>query len=159
MENGTNSTSSPPPRRGTFLRGCATGCLIVLVVVALALYGAYRAIRGHYPSLTERLREQGYEVVRGQYLECKDPIESRTVFLGQNVVLHAGSSRGIAILAQTAEIHATVEGNVYFFGQQLIVGSNAELKHNLHVVADRVVKQGQVNGELRGYYREMVTRP
>lgn len=129
----------------------------MVFLVAIGTYGAYRALRGRYPSLTERLRHQGYEVVQGQFLDIADPVAVRTVFGGQHVQIRAGSRRGIAILAQTAEIHGTVEGNVYFCGQEITIAAGAEIKHHLHVVADRVVNKGRVDGEIRGYYREIQT--
>lgn len=138
-----------------FFRGCAVGCLTIVLLMALGMFGAYRALRGRYPSLTERLRDQGYEVVRGQFLDIAEPVSARTVFLGQHVRILAGSRRGIAILAQTAEIHGTVEGNVYFWGQEITIAADAELKHHLHVTADRVIKKGRIEGEVRGYYREL----
>lgn len=138
-----------------FLRGCAVGCLTTCLFLAAGFYGAYRVARGRYPSLTERLRAQGYEVVRGQFIEVRDPIASRTVFFGQHVRVLAGSSRGIAVVAQTAELDGAIEGNVYFVGQQLTIARGATLKHHLHVVADQITKSGRVEGELRGYYREL----
>lgn len=143
-------------RRGWRFRGCALGCLFVMLLFAVGLWGAWHFLRRHYAGAVSRMGEQGYTTIKGQFVEVNEPLTNRTVIFAQSVRLANGSERGIAIVAQYARISGAVKGNAYFFGQLLVVEPDAELVHNLHVVAQRVELQGSLRGELRGYFAELL---
>lgn len=153
-----HADEQPVTRRGCGFRGCALGCLLVLLLFTVSLCGAWQFLRKHYAGAVSRMGEQGYTTIQGQFVEVNEPLTNRTVIFAQSVRLQNGSERGIAIVAQSARISGTVKGNAYFFGQLLIVEPDAELIHNLHVVAQRVELQGTLRGELRGYYAKLVQR-
>lgn len=144
----------PGSRRGKgCLFGCGVGCLVVLALLGAAVYVGFR----FYGEFMRKFESEGYDRVEGQVIEVARTITNRTIFAGQMVKITRGSERGIAILAQTAEIDGRVVGNVRFVGQMLTVKPGAVLERDLDVMAQVVNLYGTVAGKVTGVYQVICT--
>ncbi len=146
---------SDPNRKRSRLPGCALGCLFILLTLVILGYGGYRFIRNQIDTVVDRFEREGYSQRTGQFLDVKDTLLNPTVFLAQEVTIRNGSDRGIAILAQKADLHGPIEGNVHFIGQIVTVHEDAVLKRDLDVKAQVVNVFGTVEGKITGAYRTL----
>ncbi|MHC4446724.1 MAG: bactofilin family protein, partial [Planctomycetota bacterium] len=77
-----------------------------------------------------------------------------TVYTCQVFTLKADADADIAIMAQTAQIHGTVSGDLDFFGQLLMIRRGAVIKGDLNVKGAQVIDLlGRVEGEITGSYQ------
>lgn len=152
----------PPPivarkNKGCCL-GCSIGCLVALLLLGILGYLGGQFLYKQYQAVMERFEREGYHRVEGQVLEITEPPSEPTIYVGQVVRLHAGSTRGVAMVCQAGEIEGTVEGNVHFYGQMLTVHTNAHLMRDLNIVGQVANVYGQVDGEVKGSY-QVLNRP
>ncbi|MBN1269211.1 MAG: hypothetical protein JXB04_06455 [Kiritimatiellae bacterium] len=137
-------------------RGCLSGCLVVILLVALLAAGAWLFLRRYViENFLARMERQGYHVVREQFIEVREPVQEPTVYYGQTVRLGGGSERGVAIVARTAEVAGHFKGNVRFFGQALTVERGALIDYDLHAFAQVISLYGRVEGEVTGVHLEL----
>ncbi len=135
------------------LSGCAIGCLVILILLAVAGYAGYRFVKSQYHMFLARFERQGYSRVEQQFVETKEPVKEPTVFIGQTIKIRHGSERGIAMLCQNAEINGLVKGNVHFIGQELTIHKGAQLMYDLDVTAQILNVYGTVQGHITGTYQ------
>ncbi len=157
-------TAAPAPKSGG--RGClkamGIGCLVVAIGLSVLAYAGYRVgkrIMKEYTAVMERFEREGYHKVEGQMLDIRERVSEPTIFVGQIVRIHAGSERGIAIVAQQAEIEGEVVGNVYFMGQMLTVKPGAHLMRDLDVKGQMINNFGTVDGKITGAYQSLNSSP
>lgn len=150
-------------KSGNGLKGCLIGCAGVLagiiIVGAIGGYFVYRWGMNEYEKLVHNYETNGYVHVKGDIIDVKEKITDRTIYVGKRVEIHRGADRGIAIVAQTADLHGKFEGNVHFTGQKLTIHSDAILRLNLDVRAQNVNAYGAVEGEITGVYGTLDRTP
>lgn len=139
--------------------GCGCGCLVLVILIAVGVFVGVRFATAKVAQMTQELKLHGFDKeVKGQVIEVKDPITEPTLYAGQMVKILGSCSTNIAILAQVAEIHGTVEGKVYFRGQILTIQPNAVLMNGLDVTAQVIQKYGTINGDITGTYSTIVDK-
>lgn len=148
-----------PTRRGGCKRGCAFGCLGVLIVMLMAALLGVWLVRRHMQTVMTRFERAGYTPVYGQFIVVDEPITNPTIFVAQTVRVNKGSTRGLAFLCQRARIRGHVVGNVHFKGQELTVDRQAVLDRDLDALAQRVNMYGIVNGKITGYWQQLHHNP
>jgi uncharacterized membrane protein YhiD involved in acid resistance len=157
-----NTTPPQIPRKSSgrgCLIGCGIGCLVVALIAAGLVAAAVWFVKDQVKTIRDRFEREGYETVERQIIDVPERLAEPTVFIGQTVKIREGSERGVAILAQTAEIDGEVVGNVHFVGQMLTVHKNAHLKRDLDVKAQLVNLYGVVDGQLTGFYQVLNKTP
>lgn len=151
--------SGPEAKRGMsgaskVLLGC--GCLGVLGILVCAGaigVGAWYGINAAN-EFAQPFEEDGYQRVNAQQLTVFKPVESTTVYFGQQVSIKDGSTASLAFACQMVELHGTIEGDVDFLGQVLHIKSDAVVKGDVHVKSAQVViVEGEVQGEVTGSYQ------
>ena len=158
--SGPNISTIPPPtppRKASgakkWIIGCGSGCLVlVLVLIGLIVFGAH-FFSAKVEKMSSEFEDLGYEKVSGQMLEITESPTEPTLYLGQSVKLLDDVDTDVAIVAQAAEIHATVNGTVHFRGQMLTIQPKAVLKKDLDLKAQIVQIYGTVEGEITGQYQ------
>ncbi len=146
----------PPPRKGMSTGakwgiGCGAGCLTMILVVAIAGFVGYRALRHWVDGRTEDLKIHGFEKVRtGQAIDVKDLPAEPVLYRGQIVRILGDCPTNLAIIAQMAEIHGVVKGKTYFRGQILVVQPRAELQGGLDIQAQVLQQLGRITGPIEG---------
>ncbi len=131
--------------------GCGIGCLVVILLLVVGGFVAWRVVQGKINDATKELAEKGFTNVKtGQMLDVNEPVTEKTLFRGQVVRLMSDCATDVAILAQAAEIHGTVEGRVYFRGQVLTIQPRAVVKNGLDANGQIVQVLGQLDGEVTG---------
>ncbi len=87
-------------------------------------------------------------------IEETQPIDSSRVYTAQVVIIRDDVEADIAIMSQSAEIHGTVNGDIDFLGQVLIIQSNAVVTWDVRVEMGQLIQvQGTVEGEVTGSYQ------
>ena len=136
--------------------GCGVGCLVIVVLVVIAAVIGVKFAMSKLEDMTSELEQYGFEeTVKGQAIEVTDEITEPAIYLGQTVKILGDCKTDLAIVAQMAEIHGTVEGKVYFRGQMLTIQPQARLLNGLDVMAQVIQKYGEVQGEITGNYQTM----
>lgn len=145
--------------------GLGIGCLVLLIgQAALILVGAnFVARKAHQmqavraaerAQLIEELRARGFvNETQGQSMTIEQVITQPTIYDVQVFKLFGDCTTDLCVLAQHGEIHGTVEGDLVFRGQVLIIESNAVVKGNLELDAQSVTKRGRVEGSITGTYQ------
>lgn len=144
--------------RGCWI-GCGIGCLVVTLIAAALVAAAVWFVRDQVKTIRDRFEREGYETVERQVIDVTERLAEPTVFIGQTVTIREGSERGVAILAQSAEIHGEIVGNVHFVGQMLTLHKDARLKRDLDVKAQLVNLYGVVDGQITGFYQALNKAP
>ncbi len=147
---------SPPPEPKKSLPGAAKlgiGCgitaLILAAALTVAIVAGVRIARKQLASLTAEYREMGFdETVRGQKLTVRKEITEKTLLLGQLVQVYGDCSTDLAIVAQVAEVHGSIDGKLFFKGQVLRVMPTASIKDGADIVAQSFVNEGNIEGEI-----------
>jgi hypothetical protein len=136
--------------------GCGIGCLTIVIILAIAGFIGYKFAKGKLDEMQVELKQHGFEtVIQGQNMELRDDITEPAIYMGQIVKIMGDCHTDLAIMAQLAEIHGTVSGDVYFRGQVLTIQPNAIITGNLDLKAQAVQKYGTVQGEITGIYQIM----
>jgi len=135
------------------LIGCGVGCLVMIVLLVVLLIVLYKVGMSYYNEWVDEFAEQGYRQVMGQTIEVTDPVTEKTLFTAQMVKLIADSQTDVAIIAQGAEVHGRIEGDLHFRGQAITIEPNAVIEGDLEVQAQAVVIHGRVLGQITGSYQ------
>ena len=134
--------------------GCGIGCLVIIILVAIAGYVGFRYVMGMLDDMTQEFNQLGFEhVVKAQSIEVQEDIHEKTLYMGQVVKIYGNCTTDLAILAQMAEIHGNVGGKVYFRGQLLVIQPGAVITNGVDVMAQAVKNYGKVEGEITGKYQ------
>jgi len=87
-------------------------------------------------------------------IEVSQPVSKPTVYVAQVVKLNADADADLAVMAQVAEIAATVHGDIDFLGQTLVVKRNGVLHGDIRVQGAQVIDvKGIVDGKITGAYQ------
>lgn len=134
--------------------GCGIGCLVIIILVAIAGYVGFRFVMGMLDDMTQEFNQLGFEnVIKAQTIEVREDINEKTLYMGQVVKIYGNSSTDLAIMAQMAEIHGNVGGKVYFRGQVIVIQPNAVITNGVDVMAQAVKNYGKVEGGITGKYQ------
>ena len=157
-----NQPPAPPDASGDsnkrWLAGCGIGCLVMVLLLAAGMVGGYFWVRGKINDLTAELEAEGFRRhAIGQVVEVTEEITDKALLIGQQVTVKADSRADLAIIAQNAEIYGTVAGNVTFWGQMLTIRPTAEITGDVHALAQSVVNEGVVRGEIGGVAQSLTT--
>ena len=148
-----------PTKRGcspiaAVLVGCGTVFLLGIVGLGVAGFLGYRWASNQVEQFTSEFEEKGYEQVMGQLVEETDPIDSSRVYVAQMVIIRDEVNADLAIMAQSAEIHGTVAGDIDFMGQVLTIKPGAVVKGDIRSkAAQQISVQGSVEGTVTGSYQ------
>jgi hypothetical protein len=152
--NETPVTPAPAARSGGgCFKGCAIGCLVMVVLLTLLAIGGLWFARHQYNAFITRMEREGYRKVEGQIIVVTNRITEPTIFIGQMVAIQKGSERGLAVVSQNAELDGEIVGNVHFVGQTLTVRPGAMLRRDLDVIAQTIRIEGEVRGKVTGMYQ------
>lgn len=119
--------------RGCWWVGCGGGCLGVIVLVLVGVFGG-----GHYlvklgedmaaaQKQVSEYEKRGFKVVRGGNITVSAPVTEKTVYVCDSLMLMADASEEIVVIAPTCNIGANCSGGARFFGFTLIVHPGVEL--------------------------------
>ena len=138
------------------LIGCGTLALLLCIgVVTTAVFGI-RFAKGKLDEVTGELKEMGFKPKRtAQVVRINDPINEKSLYVGQVVKMTSDATTDVAIVAQTAEIRGKIKGKIYFRGQLLTIHEGAEVSDGLDVKAQVVHIRGKVEGEITGTYQTL----
>ena len=128
------------------------GCMIVLILAGIVAVALFFVVKHQYNAFLARFERDGYIRIQERYIETERSVDQPTVFMGQTVNITKGSTRGIAMFCQTADLHGHVQGNVHFIGQELTIHKDAKLKYDLNVKAQTLNIYGIVKGKITGTY-------
>ena len=145
------SVQAPGPGKPTstkWLIGCGIGCLGLILIAAIFVAVSVYFARDLMKQVTAEFEELGYKKVAGQVIEVHQETTEPTLYVGQMVKLTAGAKADVAIVGQAAEIHGTINGNLFFRGQVLRVMPGAVITGNLDVQAQVLENEGSVQGEI-----------
>lgn len=153
--NGNLSATPPPPpvppKRGNgCIKACGCGCLVLVILTGLAIFGIVRLVQHQLRDVTALIESEGYTPVISQAIDITSTVADPTVFVGQTVRIRAGSLRGIAVVGQTVELDGSFEGNVRVYAQALTIAEGAVLKKDLHAVTQTSDIRGQILGQVTG---------
>ena len=91
---------------------------------------------------------QGYERVTGQVVNLTS-VQQPTVLTVQRFQLNGDSEASLAVLAQSAEINGTINGDLHFLGQMLKIHPGSVITGNLHIKAAQMIdNRGTVEGQV-----------
>jgi hypothetical protein len=131
--------------------GCGVGCLVVIILGIAASAIGWFFVQKKIDEAETELRGYGFDKTQaGQVIDVKDEITEKTLFKGQVVRVYGNSKTDIALLAQMAEIHGTIEGKVYFRGQILMVHPNGVIKGGVDAKGQAIQNMGRIEGEITG---------
>jgi hypothetical protein len=134
--------------------GCGIGCLVIIILVAIAGYVGFRFVMGMLDDMTREFNQLGFEhVVKAQTIEVQEDIHEKTLYMGQVVKIYGNCSTDLAIMAQMGEIHGYVGGKVYFRGQMLVIQPGAVITNGVDVMAQAVKNYGKIEGDITGKYQ------
>jgi hypothetical protein len=145
-------------RNKKWLWGGGIGCLVIIILfVGLGIWGFF-FFKGKVDEMTTELEKMGFRKIKtAQIIEVRDSIPEKPLYFGQVVKVFSASNSDIAIIAQTAEIHGKISGNLYFRGQLLTIHPGAEITGDLDVKAQMVRNLGKVDGKITGSYQTLTT--
>lgn len=140
------------------LVGCGIGCLVLLVlgliIGGVGGYFGYQKLKKVVDEWAGQYESRGYERVVGQQLDINDTITEPKVYVAQMVRLFGDCETDIAIIAQMAEVHGRVKGNIDFKGQMLTLQPSAVIEGNVAAEAQMVqVNRAVVLGEITGQHQ------
>lgn len=134
--------------------GCGIGCLVIIIIFAIAGYIGFRFVTGMLDDMTQEFNQLGFEnVVKAQTIEVREDTSEKTLYMGQVVKIFGNCSTDLAIMAQMGEIHGHVGGKVYFRGQVLVIQPGAVITNGVDVMAQAVKNYGKVEGGISGKYQ------
>jgi hypothetical protein len=155
MEHSGNAPA-PAPDNKRWLLGCGIGCLAVILLLIAGAVGGYFWVRGKIAAVTAELEAEGFRRhAVGQVVEVTEDLDDKAILVGQMVKVAADSHADLAIIAQSAEIHGVVAGDLAFWGQMLTIMPTAEIRGNVNAMAQAVVNQGVVAGQITGVYQTL----
>jgi len=140
--------------------GCGLTAVILIIlvcggIITLGFLG-YRWIMEEVDAFAAPFEEQGYVRVEGQLIEVNTEIVEPTLYLGQAVKIHTDTQNSIAIACQAAEVYGTVNGDLDFLGQVLMIKPGAVVTGNVNVkFAQSVIVEGTVEGEITGKFQTL----
>ena len=135
--------------------GCGIGCLALIILVAAGIYIGTRVVLKKINEVKAELVALGFEEQRtAQAVDVNEEITSPQLLLGQVVKVYADCSTNLAIMAQLAEIHGTINGSLYFCGQVLTISPKGRVTGDLDVMCQVLDNQGTVDGEIRGVWQQ-----
>jgi len=147
-----------PKKKSKWALGCGIGCAVIIVLVIGGSIGGYFYVKGKLKAVTSEFTKLGFQAKEmAQIIDERDPISKKTLYIGQVVKIFSDSSTDIAIVAQTAEIHGKINGNVYFRGQVLTILPKGEVTGDVDVWAQVVKNQGKIGGQVKGTYQVLNT--
>ncbi|MCX7847769.1 MAG: polymer-forming cytoskeletal protein [bacterium] len=155
-----SDSTAGAPRRGMGVGaklglGCGIGCLTLLVITGVVGYLGVRYVIAKIDGFKRELVARGFEEQPAQQLlEVRDEITRPVLLVGQFVRVYGDCHTNVAILAQVAEIHGTIAGDVYFRGQVLTISPKGHVHGDVDVYCQAVNIQGTVDGEVRGTWLE-----
>lgn len=136
--------------------GCGSGCLGMILLVAIAIGVAAFYVKGLIDEYETELQSYGFETVQSaQVIQVTEPITEPVLLKGQTVIIQADCTTDVAVLAQLCEVHGKIEGNLYFRGQIITLKSGSEITGNADVKAQVLVNSGEVTGEITGEFQEV----
>jgi hypothetical protein len=161
-DDDANSEIGAAPRstRRRWWLGCGVGCVVVLLLIVVGGLVGIRLAWSYIDRQAQAYEAMGFDRrVTGQAIEVTRPITEPTLLMGQMVKVGAGSETNIAIIAQLAEIHGIVKGDVYFLGQILLIQPGAVVQGSIHVKGAQAIDlYGTVEGEINGTYQKVNRR-
>ena len=142
----------------TGLVGCGVVAMLLLVLGGVGVYFGVRVFSQEMNDFVEPFEQKGYRRVTAQVHVEEKAVEESTVYVLQVLRLEDGANADIAIMAQVAEIHGTVDGDIDFFGQVLEIKPGAVVKGNIRAKGAQVIKvSGTVEGKVTGIYQRLDT--
>ena len=134
--------------------GCGSGCLGLVVLVALLIGGGAFYVKKIISKYETELKGYGFETVTtGQVLDITEPITQPVLLKGQVVRIKADCSCDIAVLAQACEVYGKVDGKLYFRGQVLTVQPGGEILGGVDAQAQVLQNKGKIEGGITGKYQ------
>lgn len=157
LEAGAEKARSSTGRKWAI--GCGIGCLVLLILGgilgALGVWGAKKLLK-QVNDWAGAYEDQGYTKVVGHALDVHEPLEERKVFVGQIVRIYGDCATDVAIIAQMAEIHSRVKGDLSFRGQMLTLQPTAVIEGDIIAEAQVVqANRATVLGEITGSHQLM----
>lgn len=148
----------PPSSGRSIVVGLLVGCATLLVIAGVLACGGLLFLGwkgyGQLDKFAGPFQARGYERVQGQVIEVSQPVSKPTVYVAQVVKLNADADADLAVMAQVAEIAATVHGDIDFLGQTLVVKPNGVVHGDIRVQGAQVIDvKGTVDGEIAGSYQ------
>ena len=136
------------------LAGCGTVLLLGIISIVVVGVLGYRWAAQKADEFATKYEEKGYQRYSGQMFDETQPIDSSRVYTAQLVIIRERVEADIAIMAQSAEIHGTVNGDVDFLGQLLVIKSDAVVTGDIRVEMGQVIQiEGTVEGEVTGSWQ------
>jgi len=138
------------------LGGCGCGCLIIVIALSIASYMGVKFVKAKIDQYRQEFTSQGFAEVKSQIINVREEVYEKKLFLGQVVKIAADCHTDIAIVAQSAEVFSNIDGTLYFRGQMLVIQPNAKISGNIDVKAQVVQIFGEVDGEIKGTYSQLI---
>jgi len=135
-----------------WLVGCAVVAVVFVVIcAAISAVGVWFG-KKVYDKAIGQYEQQGYAKVMasGPEYAVNETVKGKTLYVGANVKIMAGSDADLAILGQFAEIHGKVNGNVNFMGDTITIAEDGEVTGDVDVTAKTVNVLGTVDGNVTG---------
>ena len=145
-------------------RGIGSWVLRVLLVLvglaALLAFGGWAGFRyfaGKAEGHVERFEEQGYKRIEARQSTVDQDFDEKRVYYGEYCRIRGDCSTDLALVSQVAEVHGKVDGDLFFWGQTLLIKRDAVITGNLDAPwAQFIVIDGRVDGEISGFYQMLI---
>lgn len=130
---------------------------VLAVLLGVGAWAGFRYFEGKAQGFVAEFEAQGYSKVEGKRVFTKEEIPEKRVYLAEFCRIGAGSSSDLAIVGQIAEVHGTVNGDLSFWGQTLLIKEDAVITGNLNAPwCQLIILDGRVDGNISGFYQLLI---
>ncbi|MEM9445806.1 MAG: hypothetical protein AAGA18_10695 [Verrucomicrobiota bacterium] len=142
---------------GKVVTGCGIGCLGIVIIITIAILGGGWLLVDKVRSIENEFVEMG--MVKQDLddflgaIEVEDPVDEPTYYVAQLVSVSNGSTKPIGFLSQYVVLEGEFKEKVYFRGQIIKILPGTKLHQGLDVLCQVIIQQGEVAGEIDGYYQ------
>ncbi len=145
-------------------RGIASWLLWVLValiglavLLALGGWAGFRYFVGKAEGYVEQFEAKGYKRFEARQSMVDQDFDEKRVYYGEYCRIRGDCSTDLALISQVAEVHGKVDGDLFFWGQTLLIKRDAVITGNLDAPwAQFIVIDGRVDGEISGFYQMII---
>ncbi len=139
------------------LAGCGCLAVIAMVLLALLMGGLTIFAFSQLKNFAEPFVAEGYLESGGQLVDETERIAEPTVYTAQVVKIRDGADGSLAMLCQSAEIDGTVDGDIDFFGQQLVIKPDARVTGNVTTKGVQTLTvRGIIDGDIEMFGQVLV---
>ncbi len=142
---------------GSWLLWVVLALIGLAALLAVGGWAGFRYFAGRAEGHVEQFEAKGYKKFGARQSIVDEDFDEKRVYYGEYCRIRGDCSTDLALVSQVAEVHGKVDGDLFFWGQTLLLKRDAVITGNLDAPwAQFIVIDGRVDGEISGFYQMII---